>query len=262
MELAIFEAIRQGLEAPGLRRMLATSPDLDINWGNPKSHGMTALHAGCQVGAADIIEELLSHPNIDVNRQTKTGTTAFSKACANGISPVVLHLLRDSRVDINLPDHSTSTPLRWAAFYGHHNVILCVIASGRWVNLGISGDIYTDAVMAARERKCAQTALLLLRFEADRATTRQKVRQEIAATRELAAELFALVVLLCDCFLVVTAEVGTPTERFFRVAQHLPMDLQMLLAHRVYRSMVNGIPTHQVEIAMRIVAAWEFGAEN
>jgi len=53
---------------------------------------------------------------------------------------------------VDEPDNDGGTPLRWAAYRGHYDVIELWIASGREMDLGKSGDIYkTDAIGAAKK---------------------------------------------------------------------------------------------------------------
>ena len=64
----------------------------------------------------------------------------------------------------------------------------------------------------------------------------------------MAAEVFALVVFLCDGLLKIKEENMSGAARFFRMAKELPLELQMVLCHRVVGSMRMNIPGKQSEV--------------
>ena len=86
-------------------------------------------------------------------------------------------MLKDSRVKVNEPDNNGETPLWWAAYLGHLDVIKVWIASGREMDLGKPGDVdKTDAIGGARK---TEVVTLLERFKSDAAKTRSEVRKEL-----------------------------------------------------------------------------------
>ena len=64
----------------------------------------------CMNGNKDIVQLLLSYPNIDLNTTSNNGRTAFMYACINGNKDVV-HLLLDhsGRIELNARDRYGST---------------------------------------------------------------------------------------------------------------------------------------------------------
>ena len=71
-------------------------------------------------------------------------------------------LLQDHRVMANEPANDGATPLRCAAYGGHHEVIKWWIASGRELNLGKPGDVdETDAIGAAKRQGKTEVVSLL-----------------------------------------------------------------------------------------------------
>jgi hypothetical protein len=91
------------------------------------------------------------------------------------------------------------------------------------------------------------------------------MRVELGLQDSLAAEVFAMVIFLSDDHLVVrgntatmTTTSGSPCEergkRFFRIIVRLPIELQMLLCHRVFGSTKNNILTRNSEPAFRSLA--------
>ena len=45
----------------------------DINWGNPNHGDSTGLHISCREGKKEIVEYLISHPKINVNKESHYG---------------------------------------------------------------------------------------------------------------------------------------------------------------------------------------------
>ena len=71
---------------------------------------------------------------------------------------------------------------------------------------------------------------------------------------EMAAEVFAVVVFLCDGLLKIREEKATKASRVFKVMMELPMELQMVLCHRVVGSAAENIPGEQRELAFQELA--------
>jgi len=80
---------------------------------------------------------------------------------------------------VNEPENNGETPLFWAAYEGHQDVIKWWIASGREMNLGTPGDDMTDAIGAAKMMGKTEVVSLLERFKSDPAKTRSEVRKEL-----------------------------------------------------------------------------------
>uniref|UniRef100_A0A3Q1IX86 Osteoclast-stimulating factor 1 n=1 Tax=Anabas testudineus TaxID=64144 RepID=A0A3Q1IX86_ANATE len=63
--------------------------------------GNTALYWGCHGGHKDVVELLLSQPNVEVNQQNKLGDTPLHAAAWKGYSDIVEMLLnKNARIDI------------------------------------------------------------------------------------------------------------------------------------------------------------------
>jgi len=132
-------------------------------------------------------------------------------------------------------------------------VIEWLIASGR--DLGDiknkkakyfdDGNDYT-ALDIARWAERSQVVSLLERFIADPTLTRHEVRAKLGLLDQLAAEIFALTVFLCDDLLRLKPALAITTtasaaSRFFVISSKLPMELQMILCHRAVGSMKQNI---------------------
>jgi len=88
---------------------------------------------------------------------------------------------------------------------------------------------------------------------------RHELRMKLGALDELAAEVFALTVFLCDELLLLKPApthnfaAGAAT-RFFAIASQLPMELQMILCHRAVGSMKQNILQKDSEAAFKSLA--------
>ena len=96
---------------------------------------------------------------------------------------------------------------------------------------------------------------LLERFIANPAQIRHEVRAKLGLLDALAAEVFALTVFLCDDLLQLKpAATPATAARFFTIAKRLPLELQMILCHRVVGSMKQNILHQDSEAAFEHLA--------
>ena len=179
MEETFYDAACSG-KVEEVKSIFRKNPSLNVNWKN-QGGARTALYAACFEGHDSVVSILLAHPDIDPNLKNENGRT-FMIACYNGETSCVRLLLQDQRVMVNEPDNGGSTPLRWAAYCGHSDVIKLWIASGREMNLGKPGDYWTDAIGVAKREKETEVVTLLERFKSDASKTRSEVRKELGIT--------------------------------------------------------------------------------
>ena len=104
----------------------------DINWGN--NFGWTGLIISCNNGNKEIVEYLISHPKINVNKEDKHGRTPLFIACWEGKEEIVKILLKDERVNVNKEDNDGRTPLWIACFEGYEEIVKILFASGREID--------------------------------------------------------------------------------------------------------------------------------
>ena len=251
-----------------LVKHLASDPAVNVNWGDPEFN-RTAFYRACFHGHLSIVEFLLNHPQVEVNKSQQEGGTPFYAACQEGHLDVAKLLLTDTRIDVNKLNQYQSTPLLKAAEKGHMPIVQLLFASGREVDTKIK----TIAGPARWNNKTAAEiarlqgpliAALIDSFEADPAATRQQLRELPELRDSFMSDLFALVVFLCDgLLLTVDAESSasffvfftkpstSQAVRFFRIAQSLPMELQMVLCNRVFGSGKDHVLTKHSEPAFK-----------
>lgn len=107
---------------------------IDINLLDHKN-GKSALCYACQKNRVDMVQILLDHPKIDVNKNSDS-ILPFGIACAYGSTEVVKLLLNDNRVQINIINNLPSvmghiSPFSVACLYDHYNIAKIIIESER-----------------------------------------------------------------------------------------------------------------------------------
>jgi len=243
VERKLNEAAENGRVAEVLS-VLRDNPGLNVNWTNNDNIQWTALHHASISGHVEVVKVLLAHPGITVNCKDIVGQTPFSLGCEGGNVSVVCVLLKDPRVDVTMADNMGCTPLWYASRDGHHEVVERLMASGR--DLGdigntkgkYGGEEFT-ALEIARENENSEVVSLLENFMDNPTQTPHELRMKLGVLDELAAELFALTVFLCDDLLHL--KITSLPARFFSIATRLPMELQMILCHRAVGSMKQNV---------------------
>jgi len=245
-------AVESG-DAKKVAELIRQDPGFDVNMVHD-GNGNTLLHYAClDSHRSPVIPLLLAHPDIDVNVKNINRYTPFYWACG-GFTSSVREMLKDSRVKVNEPDSVGRTPLRYAACFGHLDIIKLWMVSGREMDLGEPGNYYTDAIGAAKKKDKTEVVALLERFKSDATQTRHAMRVELGVLDELAAELFALVVFVSDGLLQINDMNSTPAPKFFRLTSQLPLELQMVLCYRLVGSSKEIISGKDSEVAFKFLA--------
>lgn len=208
----------------------------------PNRHGATPFLAACEAGHVEIVRLLMDDPRIDVNKANVRGESPFLLACYHGGSDLVQAMVDDPRVDLNAPTTLQATPLWVAAQEGHLAVVGLLLASGRPIETEVKtvdGFNYWSEMTAKQWATFLghpEISRLLENFQEDPRKAKEELWVQLKLQSSLASELFALVVLLCDGYLRLGPEAGRKQKRFFKIAQALPLDLQMVLCSRTFRS--------------------------
>jgi len=118
-------------------------------------YGAAPLHYAAQRGNVVAIQELLSHPNIDIEAKDRTQMTALHCACSNGSLDVV-EVLIGSGANFRCTDEEDLRPLHFAAMEGHLAVVKLLFDCGEQ-----KGGWHTLSRMILDEDRDGQTALHL-----------------------------------------------------------------------------------------------------
>jgi len=259
MDDVFYDAAKSG-SLGEVQDLLRTHPEVNVNWSDEDDDGDTGLHWAARKDNSPMMTLLLAHPGVEVNSRNGAGLTPFYVACIYDSHDCIRLLLADPRANINLPDFAGYTPLSASTYEGHMTAIKLLIASGR--DLSVSGDADDeagDAMMVAEKQGKVLIADLLRGFRENPARARYHARLQLGYHGEVAAEVFALVVFLCDGLVKVVPKIGVASHRavkFFHIARQLPMELQMTLCHRVVGSAQSNVPGRDSEAAFVRLAAY------
>ena len=251
-----------------VRQLLQEHSEINVNGVN--GYGWAPLHSACSRGQHEIVQLLLAHPLIDVNLRKADSWTPLLVATLNARVETVRVLLEDPRVDVNLNNLKGRTPLWICARYRKYDVLELLIAlRGHELNFPKEEADRLDVTppLASHEPE----KLLLEKFLRDRERTIHEARLRLGEPDTLAAELFCVVVFLSDEYLrfrpasvpeaagaAVVVRMNSETvrghRRFFRIALRLPMELQMVLCHRIYSLARSIVSVQQTEVTFRHLA--------
>ena len=86
--------------------------------------------------------------------------------------------------------------------------------------------------------------------------TRYELRVKLGVPGALGAEIFAVIVFLCDDLLQLkpASRPAADATRFFTIARKLPMELQMILCHRVVGSAKQNVLQKDSEASFKSLA--------
>jgi len=108
----------------------------------------------------------------------------------------------------------------------------------------------------ARDKRRLQVVTLLERFKVNPTRARHEVQVKLGMLAELAAEIYALAVFLCDGLLRLRSgfRASNPTVRFLTIAKRLPMKLQMILCNRAMCLAKDSMLPKDSEAALKSLA--------
>jgi len=236
--------------------------------GKPWQH-MTPLIRAISLGYLDCVVALLVHPLVDVNAGDWDGATplyycAYSLPTPDNLKMMTL-LCGHPLIDVNRVDSENTSPLWISCYDGYFDNVRCLLATSPLgsVNLDIRavsrlqqgswcGFDGKTALEVTWDLRCQR---LLCDFQTHPRETRVRLRRELALPSEEVAEAFACAVLLSDGYLQRRSLSAVEHSRFWGIITRLPMELQMLLCHRLYESSGQTVLARNVEAGLRNVLA-------
>lgn len=257
---------------------LLDHPQVDVNRG--RKDGATPLYIACQNGHHEVVSLLFRYPNLRLNDRTDEGATSFFIACQKGHLRIIKMFLDDPRIDVNCPTKDGSTPLAVALGFGQIKALALLLTSGRnishhtftavaeaerldllptWISLlqSVRKDLVSPRDVAVA-RGITSTVAILDNYERDPAETKLSLWRTLEGEEGIGApanEVCALIVFLCDGFLRFRGDQGLRQEncRFLRIAMKLPLEIQMTLSCRTFRSAKDVIPSSDLEPVFKLV---------
>ena len=112
-----------------LLNTLLSHPDIDINTA-VRTENMcdwTALMFACHAGNSAIVSRLVEEEELDINYQDENGNTAVYLASDKGHTECVRVLAGTGKVDFNIGDKWDQTPLYCALYEGHSEILDIIV---------------------------------------------------------------------------------------------------------------------------------------
>ena len=118
-----------------LVKLLVNDPAVDVNWGDPELN-RTPFFRACGHNAVTVVEFLLKHPRVEINKPTNERGGSFNIACQQGCTGVVSLLLNDPRINVNHPGNNGASPFNIACQNGRQDVVSLLLD-----NIGVDVNI-------------------------------------------------------------------------------------------------------------------------
>ena len=207
---------------------------------------------------------LASFPHIDMNRPSQEFGSPLHFLCIKGPHrreplPSLMKLLRDPRVRADILMIGDRTPLMWTIKDESEEAVSLLIASGKDLAIHMKDMNNQDALDIAHRHESSTITSWLEDYIANPAMMTMRMRHETGWAELHAAELYALVIFLCDGLLALPTSTSaenagaTSAMRFFRIATCLPMELQTILCRRAASCAGDLIPKAKSEEAFRFL---------
>ena len=238
-------------------RRLLEHPAIEPNLAN--TGGASPFYIACQEGHLGIVSLLLADPRVDPAQTEMYGATSLFCPAALGDHKMVSMLLADSRINPGKPSSSGITPLWMALNMGQLIIVQLLLASWRPIDVtqkpsftpkspaeqarALTGEPRqsheTEADLARKEANGLLIANLIDEYHRDPVTVMLRLRKLPVVRDHFINLTFALVVFHADNFLEMRADCPLDPQRFFRICAQLPLDLQMVVCHRMFGSPKN-----------------------
>jgi len=227
----------------------------------------THLHEAATDGDVESMKLLLASPGLDVNLRSTRGCTPLFCACIRSRLDIVRLLLADPRVDVNIGDIDEWHAVWIACRFDSLAILQHLLACGKYLRctkLGRYNGEWITPLQIARLSNSVRCLSLMRRILDDESRARYEVRVELGMLDVIVADLYALIIFWCDGLLAFSGRRPTISlgrqdirvRRFFGMSKRLPIDLQMLLCHRIYGSPAQNVLTRDSEPAFRRLACY------
>jgi len=238
------------------------NPNIMSLLSNDSQYTFTPLHIACTIGNVEMIELLLvSKPGIDVNALDNHGCSPLIKLCKSINEEYVtkcIKVILSLRPDINLNiqfvnvnnnnDRRKRTLLDLVCVKGYFEVVKYLLAFGATTskdlkNINSDDDNYSDIGHNASIDPHVGYNLVKQHINDPYLFISHK------AEIDPISKVFTTIVLLCDGYYRLKQ-----SSSFYNIVCKLPMDLQMIMCHRLFRSTKQNITgklvTEQVKLLL------------
>jgi ankyrin repeat protein len=246
-------------------RELLKAKEVNVHTTNP-------LYIACDAKDFELTALLLTRPDLQLNI-TVDGVTALTLALEHECWDIVKLLLNDGREVFNKKiighRHPLSTVVRQGTTEGiitlfqhlikKDNLLYAMPNEELLMRLlkALDPKIQIDTANVSGTKKTLlkmSNCSLTINFSLLATLTEAQIR----ARADFIASLFSIIVFLCDNLLELSEKTLSDTQkaylRFFAKAKELPIELQMILCHRVFGSSGINIPAKDCEQSFRELA--------
>ena len=148
---------------PELLEILLSHPQIKINntTRDVDNHQWTALMFACDAGNSAIVSRLVQVPGLDINHQDEDGDTAARWASDSGHTECVSILAETDRVDWNKRNKGGRTPLYLALEQGHSDIVDIIVQQPN-IDYNVKtkfGETLGQAAVSGGNEKCLETVL-------------------------------------------------------------------------------------------------------
>lgn len=191
-----------------------------------------AFHLICCQRNAELVECFLKHPMVDVNNGSAIHRSPFYSACVLERRQIIKVLVQDQRVNVN-EDFCVDVIIHLDSTLELIKFVMCVrkhdlkVEVKEWHFKNGSED--EDPIVSEHRKKAVNK--LITDFNADRERTVTRLKMELGILQRPVEKLFLMIKMFQneDGF-----EEHNEIRRFFEMASQLPLELQMIVANRVY----------------------------
>ena len=104
---------------------------------------------GCREGCTEIVEILLGHQQLNVNKKDTLGSTPLFESCRENHIDIVQILVKDARVAIEETNEDGWSPYMRACFEGNADIIKVLLSCGREIGINRKS---TEKVFSSQSR--------------------------------------------------------------------------------------------------------------
>jgi len=245
--------------------VLLGHPDIDVN--KQTDGDTTALFFASIYGHDAVVALLLSRSDIDVNKDDQDNCTAFDVTCYHDKMSCLQLLLQDPRLIIDTKHRDDESLLHYLVYNHKIDIIKWIIALSGGHNLGFRESTFDAITVSERDldNHMHEGIKLLQAYRDNPDKVQFDVRIELGLKSLVIADLYTLIIFICDDLLTIKRYSNQNTlvqqqmnsdniVRFFNITTRLPIELQMLMCHRVFDSTGSNIRSSESELRFRHLA--------
>ena len=134
----------------------------DIALNIPNNNGYTPLNGSARFGYDDVVQELISHERIEVNVATHCNSTPVGFAAFYGHKKVLDLVLKNTSAEfLNKVDKDGETPLTMAVKNGHEDIVDAILRHPH-VNVSMKDELSGTTPLAIARGEGNQKIIALL----------------------------------------------------------------------------------------------------